>query len=279
MSPAGGVWRIVADTLFNATPHPMGNETLKADLVFADPPYNQGIDYGRGGVEDQLPHKDYVAFTRRWLQQARFDCRANGSVVVLISDEWAAHVGWIAQEELGLQLRNWIKWHETFGVQTSGKFARCSRHLFHFIRPEVAATGPARKGRTFNAEAVKVASDRQVLYDDPRAAAGGKVPGDVWEIPRVAGTHRERAAGFPTQVPEALLTRVVLALTDEGDRVREYFTGSGSLARVCVRTARNYEGWEVNATFAELAAMRVREAESEVRREKSSAARKNSAKG
>ena len=112
-----------------------------------------------------------------------------------------------------------------------------------------------------------------------RDGAGGKVLGDVWEIPRVAGTHRERAAGFPTQVPEALLTRVVLALTDEGDRVREYFTGSGSLARVCVRTARNYEGWEANATFAELAAMRVREAESEVRREKSSAARKNSAKG
>lgn len=244
---AGGPpWHIHPVSLFDRPASTDGT----FDLCAADPPYNQGIDYGRGYC-DRVTPEDYLDFTRRWMKRGAEALRPGGSLWVLISDEWAAEVGWIACRELGLVRRNWIKWHETFGNQTKKKFARCSRHLFYFVKPG----GPL----TFNARTVLVPSARQTKYNDARAATGGKVPDDVWQFSRVAGTFGERAEGFPTQIPEALWERVVRVATDPGGSVLEFFAGSGSLARVCVRLGRGYRGYERNERYAAMAAARVRQ--------------------
>lgn len=229
-----------------------------ADLLFMDPPYNFGISYEAGdkGAGDRLPPAHFLALLRRWLRQAAETVRPGGAVWVLLPDEWAADATVCLYHTHGFPRRGWIKWHETFGAQTRTKFARTSRHLLYHVRPD----GPV----TFEADAVKVPSARQTKYRDRRAAAGGKVPGDVWQFARVCGTFAERAEGFPTQLPEALLERVVKACSRPGELVREFFAGSGSLARVCLRLGRRYDGYEANPRFAAMAAARVRALASEL---------------
>jgi len=259
---AGRLGRVAVGDVMQAGPAADG-AAGPADLFFADPPYNFGLDYGGGAARDRLPDDAYLAWLGDWLALGVSRVRPGGAVCVLLPDEWAAEAAFIMRWRLKLDRRNWVKWHETFGVQTKAKFARCSRHLLYFVRP-----GGEGWPVTFNADAVKVPSARQTKYGDKRAAAGGKVPGDVWEFSRVCGTFGERVkagpgvspAAVPTQLPEALLARVVAALTRPGDRVLEYFAGTGSLGRAAVRTGRLYEGWESNPATAALAAARVAEA-------------------
>jgi DNA modification methylase len=67
----------------------------------------------------------------------------------------------------------------------------------------------------------------------------GKVPEDWWYFPVVARLHRERT-GYPTQKPEALLERVILASSNPGDIVADFFCGSGTTAAVAFRLGRNF---------------------------------------
>jgi site-specific DNA-methyltransferase (adenine-specific) len=67
----------------------------------------------------------------------------------------------------------------------------------------------------------------------------GKVPEDWWYFPVVARLHRERT-GYPTQKPEALLERIILASSNPGDVVADFFGGSGTTALVAARLGRNF---------------------------------------
>lgn len=242
---AGKTWKLITGDVTL----PTAGEGDQADLVFSDPPYNYGVDYGRGRRADKLSESDYYAFTRNWLINAVKRTRPGGAVWVVAPDEWAAETAYMLRWTFGLEMRNWIKWHETFGTHQKGKFSRCSRHLLYFVRRGgVPVFTPDR-----------VPSARQVKYKDKRAAAHGKVPDDVWVFSRVCGTFKERAKGVPTQMPEELLRRIVRATSKPGGKVLEYFAGSGSMGRVCVQEGRVYEGWESHAKTAQIAAARIAE--------------------
>lgn len=240
---------------------PVDRQAGEFDLGFVDPPYNIGIDYGHGSAADRKSAAEYMSFTRGYIGLLRRAVRPGGAVWLLLPDEWVGFADYVCRFEAGLSMRNWVKWHETFGVQTTHKFARTSRHLLYYVTPG----GGKRHPETFNPDAVKVPSARMTKYEDKRAAPGGKVMGDVWEISRVAGTFHERAAGFQNQLPEALLERVVLATTKPGDRVLEFFAGSGSLGRVCLSQGRGYDGYEQVEKNARNAHSRIEERAKELR--------------
>ena len=221
-----------------------------ARLVFADPPYNLGVDYGNGAKADRLPRAEYVAWCRRWIAACAAKLTPDGSLWVLINHENAAHV-YLALEEAGLHWRDTITWYETFGVNCTRKFNRTSRPLFHFARH------PRRF--VFHAGAVRRSSDRLAIYNDKRANPAGKTWDDVWEIPRLAGTHKERLAGFPTQLPLALLRPVIGCASDSGDLVLDPFAGSGTAGVAALETGRRFLGIEKEARFAERAATRLRQ--------------------
>jgi DNA modification methylase len=221
-----------------------------ARLVFADPPYNIGIDYGDGEDADRLPDADYLAWCAEWFTQCRRVLTGDGSLWVLICDEYAAEYG-VALKAAGFTVRNWIKWYETFGVNCANKFNRCSRHLFYCVKD------PDRF--VFHREAVSRPSDRLAKYNDARANPAGKLLDDVWtDIPRLAGTHAERLPDFPTQLPLALLRRVVLCASDPGDLVIDPFNGSGTTGAAAVESGRRYLGIEKEARFAEAARQRLK---------------------
>ena len=219
-------------------------------LIFADPPYNVGVDYGDGAAADRLPDDAYLKWVAEWVGICGDVLADDGSLWVLIGDEYAAEYALILKAA-GFHRRAWIKWYETFGVCNSAgtNFSRTSRHLFY--------CGKDRQSHVWNREAVSRLSDRETKYDDPRANPEGKVWDDVWMIPRLAGAHAERLPDFPTQLPLALLRPIIGCASHPGDLVVDPFSGSATSGVAALELGRRYLGTERNDTFATLSRQRL----------------------
>jgi DNA modification methylase len=138
------------------------------DLVFADPPFNIGLKYDE--YKDSLTPKQYQDWTDKWLDGCQRVLKRSGSIYTAIGDDYAAELGVALKKRF--TMRNWLIWHYGFGQSTKKKFNRCHTHIFYHVKNA--------KDFVWNADAIKVPSDRQVKYGDKRAKAGGKMPDDVW---------------------------------------------------------------------------------------------------
>ncbi|OHB63957.1 MAG: hypothetical protein A2Y77_10135 [Planctomycetes bacterium RBG_13_62_9] len=224
-------------------------ESPFADLIFADPPFNIGYKYDQ--YHDQKASEKYLAWTRDWIGACVGVLQPHGSFYIAIGDDYAAQIKLILEDELGLIMRNWVIWHYTFGQQTKNKFARAHTHILYFVRDA--------KNFVFNDEAVRVISDRQKKYRDKRANPAGKMPDDVWnEYPRVCGTFRERT-GFPCQMPESLLARIIRTSSHEGDWVLDPFCGSGTTVTVAHKLNRRYTSIDISEAYVAAARERIAE--------------------
>ncbi len=220
-----------------------------ADLIFADPPFNIGYKYDK--YYDKVKSKNYIAWTKVWMSACKKVLKPHGSFCIAIGDDYAANVKLIA-DEIGLFMRNWIVWHYTFGQQTKNKFARAHTHIFYFVND--------KNNFTFNDWAVRVPSDRQLIYNDRRANPQGKMPDDVWtEYSRVCGTFNERQDWHPCQMPESLLKRIIAASSNSGDLVLDPFIGSGTTAAAAVQLGRDYAGIDISEQYVANTKARLKE--------------------
>jgi DNA modification methylase len=220
-----------------------------ADLIFADPPFNIGYKYDV--YEDRKAYEEYYQWTHDWMDVcARKALKPAGSFWIAIGDEYAAEVRIIGRK-LGLNLRNWVIWHYTFGQCTQMKFARSHAHLFYFTKE----TDP--KKITFNDMAVRMPSARQTTYADRRANPKGKVPDDVWSFSRVCGTFCERVEWHPCQMPERVLERIVKVSSNPDDVVLDPFSGSGTTLAVAARLGRRYVGFDISESYVKNATQRI----------------------
>jgi DNA modification methylase len=215
------------------------------DLIVTDPPYNIGYD-GYDEYDDNKSVGEYAAWTRQWVWKCANLLTPNGSIAVVIGDNYAAEMK-LLLDQAGLTMRNWIIWHYTFGQHCSKKFGRDHAHILYYVK------NPKRF--TFNADAVKIESERQRL-GDKRAAPGGRVPGDVWSIPRLVGNAKERL-DHPCQLPESLVERLVLALSNPGDYVFDPFGGSGTVPAVAYRNGRNAVAMDLSENYCDLMRQRL----------------------
>ncbi|MHC4265298.1 MAG: DNA-methyltransferase [Planctomycetota bacterium] len=220
-----------------------------ADLVFADPPFNIGSKYDK--YYDKKKKINYIAWTREWMAICKNILKPNGSFYIAIGDNYAANIKIVA-DEIGLHLRNWIIWHYTFGQQTKNKFARAHTHIFYFVNNP--------KHFIFNDYAVRIPSDRQLVYNDKRANPKGKMPDDVWtEYSRVCGTFKERTGWHPCQMPQDLLKRIITVSSNPGDTVLDPFCGSGTTAAACYQLNRNYVTIDTSRRYVENARKRLKD--------------------
>lgn len=230
-----------------------GLETVRdehgpARLIFTDPPYNIGVDYGGGEKADLLSPQAYMKWVRQWLGLC-WDCLTDdGSLWVMIGDEYAAEYC-VELKAIGFTVRSWIKWYETFGVNCTDKFNRTSRHIFYAVKDE--------KSFVFNTDPVSRQSDRQAKYKDKRACTGGKIWDDVWQIPRLTSSCTERRPDFPTQLPLALVVPIVQCASMPGDLVVDPFNGSGTTGVAAVGNGRKYVGIEKSKAYADAAHIRI----------------------
>ena len=154
------------------------------DLVFADPPFNIGYDYDV--YDDRLEHEKYVQWCRQWISEVNNVLKPDGAFWLAIGDEYAAELK-LASQEIGFHCRSWVVWYYTFGVNCKNKFTRSHAHLFYFVKDPDKFT--------FHSEDLdnRVPSARELVYNDKRAAANGRLPDDTW-IMRPAGMSGEMTA-------------------------------------------------------------------------------------
>ena len=145
-------------------------EPGSVDLVFADPPFNIGYDYDV--YQDRKSADEYLNWSKAWMAGVSRVLKPTGTFWLAIGDEFAAELKVLATRELGFVCRSWVVWYYTFGVNCKRKFTRSHAHLFHFVKDG--------KQFTFNDEAIRVPSARQLVYADTRANPQGRLPDDTW---------------------------------------------------------------------------------------------------
>ena len=229
------------------------------DLAFADPPFNIGYEYD--SYDDRLESEKYLDWCRQWTAEVVRVLKPEGTFWLAIGDEYAAELKVMLQREHGLTCRSWVVWYYTFGVNCKFKFSRSHAHLFHMVKDA--------EHFTFNAEAIRVPSARQLVYGDARANPTGRLPDDTWILrpqdlpegfrsdentwyfPRVCGTFKERAGWHGCQMPEQLLGRIIRACSREGELVLDPFAGSGTTLAVAKKLARNFLGFELSQEYSQ----------------------------
>lgn len=246
-------WEIVSGDCLAVFDERFEAKAERPRLIFADPPYNIGIDYG-DHVDDKRRDEEFFDWLGEVIARAWFNLADDGSFWLLLNHEWGYRAAYLAENQ-GFTLRQWITWFESFGVNCSGKFNRCSRPLLWFVKD------PARFVFHADAPEIRRESDRLAKYADPRANPDGKTWDDVWginpPIPRLTGTAAERIPKFPTQLPLALVRPIVACASDPGDLVCDPFNGSGTTGVACIEFGRRYLGIEAGEDFAALSRDRL----------------------
>lgn len=213
-------------------------------LIISDPPYNLGKDYGNGS--DQFDFDEYIEFSRSWLCEACRILKPGGSIYVFMGMRYIAYVYALMEREFGLSFRSWITWFYTQGLGKTRGFSPRHDDILMFSKPG--------GNITFNLDAIRVP---QKCYRSVNNMRGAN-PGNVWEFSHIHYCNKNRRA-HPTQKPEALYERMILASSNPGDLVIDPFAGSGTLLRVCQQLQRRAVGIEVNPNYVEMIKERLQE--------------------
>lgn len=210
-------------------------DSNSVDLIIADPPYNVGKDYGNDS--DSQDFDDYMAFTKQWLMECHRVLKNDGTIYVFIGFRYISYLFKIMEEDLKMNFVNWISWHYTQGVGKTKGFSPRHDDILMFSKTDKYK---------FNLDAIRVPQKYYRKVNNMRGAN----PGDVWEVSHIHYCQKGRQP-HPTQKPEALIERMVLASSNEGDLVVDPFSGSGTTMRVCQQLERNGLGIELNEEYIE----------------------------
>jgi modification methylase len=224
------------------------------DLVFADPPYNLQLERELlrpnntvvDGVDDAWDKfssfADYDRFSRAWLAECRRVLKPDGAIWVIGSYHNIFRLG-AALQDLGFWIQNDVIWRKTNPMPNfrGKRFTNAHETL-------IWAGRDAKARVTFNYEAMKALNDDIQMRSD-------------WLFPICAGPERlrdgEGRKAHPTQKPEALLHRLLLASTNPGDLVLDPFFGTGTTGAVARRLGRRWLGIERDPVYAAAAETRI----------------------
>ena len=225
------------------------------DLIFADPPYNLQLEGTLtrpdtsvvDAVDDDwdkfASFAEYDRFTLAWLAECRRVLKPNGTLFVIGSYHNIFRVG-VALQDLGYWLLNDIIWRKANPMPNfrGRRFTNAHETMIWASRDAKA------KGYTFNYDALKAGNeDCQVRSD--------------WFLPLCTGAERLKgdtgAKAHPTQKPEALLARIIMAASNPGDVVLDPFFGTGTTGAVARKLGRHYIGLERDPGYIAHAQKRI----------------------
>ena len=224
------------------------------DLIFADPPYNLQLggnlkrpDNSKvAGVDNKWDQfssfAEYDTFSKAWLKAARRILKENGSLWVIGSYHNIFRVGSHLQD-LGFWIMNDIIWHKTNPMPNfrGTRFTNAHETLIWCSKSKDARC-------TFNYDAMKNLNDGLQMRSD-------------WSLPLCTGVERLKDSNglkiHPTQKPESLLFRIIMATTNFGDVVLDPFFGTGTTGAVAKKIGRAYIGIEQDSDYLESARKRL----------------------
>jgi modification methylase len=225
------------------------------DVIFADPPYNlqlegellrpnntkvEGVDHAWDKFDTFAA---YDKFTHAWLSAARRLLKDDGTLWVIGSYHNIFRVG-TSLQDLGFWVLNDIVWRKSNPMPNFRGMRFTNAHETMIW----CSKGQEHKGYTFNYDAMKALNEDLQMRSD-------------WLLPICSGNERLKVDGqkaHPTQKPESLLHRVLLASSNPGDIILDPFFGTGTTGVVAKKLRRRYIGLERETAFADLAVERLR---------------------
>lgn len=225
------------------------------DVIFADPPYNLQLGGALHRPDQSLvdacddewdqfaSFQAYDAFTRAWLLACRRVLKPSGTIWVIGSYHNIFRVGATLQD-LNFWILNDIVWRKTNPMPNfkGRRFQNAHETMIWATRD------PKAKGYTFNYDAMKAANDDVQMRSDwlfPICSGGERLKGD------------DGKKVHPTQKPEALLARILMASSKPGDVVLDPFFGSGTTGAVAKRLGRHFVGIEREQAYIDAARERI----------------------
>jgi site-specific DNA-methyltransferase (adenine-specific) len=234
------------------------------DLLFIDPPYNLSKSFN--GVDfKQMPIAEYVQWIETWLSKLIRILTADASIY--ICGDWQSSAAIFQVAERYFKVRNRITWEREKGRGAKHNWKNCAEDIIFCTMSDKY---------TLNLD--KVMLKRRVLApythsngepkDWQRTDMGGfrlTHPSNIWTDITIPYWSMLENTDHPTQKPEKLLAKIILASSNENDLVFDPFLGSGTTSVVAKKLKRRYVGIEVDETYCCIAEKRLKMAESDTR--------------
>lgn len=223
------------------------------DLIFADPPYNIGKDFN--GRKDKWDSDEaYLDWCYKWLNLCLQKLRNNGSFYVMTATQNMPYFDIHLRDKIHIMSR--IVWYyDSSGVQARNYFGSLYEPILFGVKD--------KKSYTFNADDIlveaKTGAKRKLIdYRKPVPALynSEKVPGNVWEIPRVR-YRMEEYENHPTQKPVALLERIIRASSNPDAIVLDPFSGTFTTSFVAQQLGRKSIGIEIDEEYVKIGLSRL----------------------
>jgi adenine-specific DNA-methyltransferase len=223
------------------------------DLIFADPPYNLGKNFN-GTREKWTSEEEYLHWCYQWLDLCITKLKPSGSFYVMTSTQNMPYFDLYLRTRLKI-LSRIIWYYDSSGVQARRYFGSLYEPILFCVKDE--------RNYTFNTEDIlveaKTGAQRKLIdyrKSPPTLYGTTKVPGNVWEIPRVR-YRMDEYEDHPTQKPIALLERIILASSNAGDTILDPFAGTFTTSYVARQLGRNSIGIEVEEAYVKIGLRRL----------------------
>lgn len=223
------------------------------DLIFVDPPYNIGknfIDLPDRWDSDE----SYLAWCYKWLELCIKKLKTNGTMYVMTSTQNMPYFDIFLRDKVTI-LSRIIWYYDSSSVQAKNYFGSLYEPILHCVRD--------KNNYTFNSEDILVEAKTgavRKLVDYRKSAPtvynSRKVPGNVWQIPRVR-YRMDEYENHPTQKPIALLERIIKASSNEGDIVLDPFSGTFTTSFVAKQLKRKSIGIEIQEEYVKIGLRRL----------------------
>ena len=229
--------------------------TDSVDLIFIDPPYNIGKQFSN--FHDKWESEaEYLNWSYQWLDQCIRILKPNGTIYLMTSTQAMPYFDIYLRKKLTILSR--IIWHyDSSGVQATKYFGSMYEPILHCVKN--------KNNYIFNSDNIKIAAktgaERKLIdYRKPVPTPYNteKVPGNAWYFPRV----RYRMAEYenhPSQKPESLLERIILASSHQGSVILDPFAGTFTTAAVAKRLGRKSISIELQEEYLKIGLRRVLE--------------------
>lgn len=224
------------------------------DLIFADPPYNLGKDFGNNS--DSWKDRDkYLQWCYSWIDECFRVLKDEGTFYIMNSTQNMPFISVYLQKKYNV-ISDIVWFYDSSGVQSKKKYGS-------LYEPIIMANKSLKNRYTFNWEDILVEAKtgaKRNLIDyrktPPQPYSNEKVPGNVWEFTRVR-FKMEEYENHPTQKPELLLERIIKASSNENDVVLDPFGGSFSTCAVSKKLKRKTIGIEKNLEYYKIGIRRT----------------------
>lgn len=236
------------------------------DLIIADPPYNLDKQFGNTKFSS-MSEENYEKYLRTWMQRLTYKLKDNGTIYICCDWKCSSSIYKVMSE--CVDVINRITWDRAKGRGASKNWKNNTEDIWMGVMN--------KNDYTFNLDAVKVKKKVLTSYHNPDGSNrdwyvdenGEKYrmtcPSNIWTDITVPFWSMPENTEHPTQKPEKLIAKLILASSNPGDLVLDPFVGSGTTCVVAKKLGRHYMGIEKEEDYSILSLKRLEMASSDAR--------------